>query len=170
LEHQTFVQNVLTKANHTSLRAMHMQTSLQKELGEPVQKEPTGTARRIIDHCADDVIEALFFKDEAALPEGGIEGDEAFPVAFAAGAPKTADGRSLKDLQLLNRLFKYRCSYMVYSLTFRNLTPPLKQTVRTRMMEVLAGTDGSGQFDYLSAGERKHISRILQETGVFKGS
>ncbi len=170
LEHQTFVQNVLTKANHTSLRAMHMQTSLQKELGEPVQKEPTGTARRIIDHCADDVIEALFFKDEAALPEGGIEGDEAFPVAFAAGAPKTADGRSLKDLQLLNRLFKYRCSYMVYSLTFRNLTPPLKQTVRTRMMEVLAGTDGSGQFDYLSAGERNHISRILQETGVFKGS
>jgi hypothetical protein len=49
LEHQTSVQNVLTKANQTSMRAMLMQTSLQKELGEPVQHEPIGTARRIID-------------------------------------------------------------------------------------------------------------------------
>lgn len=170
LEHQTSVQNVLTKANHTSLRAMHMQTSLQKELGEQVHAEPVGTARRIIDHCADDVIEALFFKDEAALPEGGIEGDEAFQIAFNSNAPHTEDGRSLKDLQLLTRLFKYRCSYMVHSLTFRHLTPPLKQTVLARMSEVLAGTDRSGQFDYLGAGEREHIARILTETGVMKGS
>jgi hypothetical protein len=169
LEHQTSVQNVLTKANHTAMRAMHMQESLQKELGERVQKEPTGTARRIIDHSADDVIEALFFKDEAALPDGGIEGDEAFPIAFSAKAPKSADGRSLKDMQLLTRLFKYRCSYMVYSLTFQHLTPPLKRTVLTRMKEVLAGTDGSGQFGYLGESERAHIINILKETGVFEG-
>ncbi|MEQ1748746.1 MAG: hypothetical protein ABL974_04955 [Prosthecobacter sp.] len=170
LEHQTFVQNVLTKANHTAMRAMHMQTSLQKELGEIVQKEPTGTARRIIDHCADDVVEALFFKDEAALPEGGIEGDVAFPIAFSKLAPHTSDGRSLKDLQLLTRLFKYRCSYMVHSLTFRSLTPHLKQTVLARMKDVLAGADRSGVFDYLGVRERENISRILDETGVFKGS
>ncbi len=170
LEHQTFVQNVLTKANHTSLRAMHMQTSLQKELGEIVQKEPTGTARRIIDHCADDVIEALFFKDEAALPEGGIEGDAAFPMAFSKRVPRTTDGRSLKDLQLLTRLFKYRCSYMVYSLTFRSLTAPLKQTVLARMKAVLTGQELTGVFDYLGARERQSISRILDETRVFEGS
>ena len=167
LEHQTYVQNVLTKANHSSLRAMHMQTSLQKELGEPVINEPIGTARRIIDHSAEEVVEALFFKDEAALPEGGIEGDEAFPLAFAARAPRSADGRSLKDLQLLTRLFKHRCSYMVYSLTFKNLTPPLKKTVLSRMQQVLAGKDGSGQFEYLSASERAHITLILWQTGVF---
>ncbi|MCX6857780.1 MAG: hypothetical protein NTV80_23085 [Verrucomicrobia bacterium] len=166
LEHQTYVQNVLTKANHSSLRAMHMQTSLQKELGEPVIEEPVGTARRIIDHSAEDVVEALFFKDEAALPEGGIEGDEAFPVAFMKGAPRSADGRCLKDLQLLTRLFKYRCSYMVHSLTFKNLTPTLKKTVLARMQQILKGTDKTGQFDYLSASERAHISVILQETGV----
>jgi hypothetical protein len=170
LEHQTSVQNILTKANHTALRAMHMQTSLQKELGEPVQLEPVGTARRIIDHSAEDVLEALFFLEEAALPEGGIEGDEAFPAAFAAEAPKSADGRSLKDLQLLTRLFKYRCSYMVHSLTFKHLTPPLKQTVLKRMEEVLSGSDSSGRFNYLGTSERRHIQCILRETGVFKGS
>jgi len=170
LEHQTSVQNILTKANHTSLRAMFMQTSLQKELGEVVLHEPTGTARRIIDHSAYDVIEALFFKDEASLPEGGIEGDEGFQEAFGKRARRTADGRSLKDFQLLSRLFKYRCSFMVHSLTFRHLTAPLKQTVIARMNEVLAGRDRSGQYDYLGASEREHILRILQETGVFRGS
>lgn len=164
LEHQTSVQNILTKANHTSLRAMYMQTSLQKELGETVTTEPTGSARRIIDHSAEDVVEALLFKDEAALPEGGIEGDAAFQTAFVKNAPQSSDGRSLKDFQLLHRLFKYRCSYMVYSLTFQHLTAPLKQTVLTRLWTILDGKDTTGHFDYLSEKERGHIRRILAET------
>lgn len=164
LEHQTSVQNILTKANHTSMRAMHMQTSLQRELGEKVMSEPTGTARRIIDHCAEDVLDAIFFKDEAELPEGGIEGDPAFQTAFTKRAPQSSDGRSLKDFQLLNRLFKHRCSYMVYSLTFQNLTPPLKQTVLSRLWEVLDGKDTTGSYSYLGDSERAHIRRILAET------
>lgn len=164
IEHQTSVQNVLTKANQTSLRAMHMQTSLQKELGEQVTTEPTGTARRIIDHCADDVLDALLFKDEATLPEGGIEGDPAFQTAFTKRAPQSKDGRSLKDFQLLNRLFKHRCSYMVYSVTFQHLTAPLKQTVLTRLWDVLEGRDADGRYSYLGESERGHIRRILAET------
>jgi hypothetical protein len=164
LEHQTSLQNILTKANQTSLRAMHMQTSLQRELGETVMSEPTGTARRIIDHAAEDVVEALLFKDEAALPEGGIEGDPAFQTAFTQRAPQSSDGRSLKDFQLLHRLFKYRCSYMVYSLTFQHLIAPLKQTVLHRLKTVLEGQDTTGHFAYLGETERGHIRRILAET------
>jgi len=169
LEHQTFVQNVMTKANHTALRAMHMQTSLRKELGEPEEKKPISTARRIIDHSADDIVEALFFKDEAALPEGGIEGDESFLTAFLSRGTRSSDGRSLKDLQLNTRLFKYRCSYMVHSITFKHLTPTLKETVVAKMKQILAGADTSGQFDYLNENERKHIIRILMDTGVIQG-
>lgn len=164
LEHQTSVQNVLTKANHAALRAMHMQTSLQKELGEPVMHEPTGTARRIIDHAAEDVVEALLFKDEAELPEGGIEGDPGFQTAFAKNAPQSSDGRSLKDFQLLNRLFKLRCSYMVYSVTFEHLTATLKQAVLARLWQVLEGKDTTGIFAYLGETERGHIRRVLVET------
>ncbi len=164
LEHQTSVQNILTKANHAALRAMNMQTSLQRELGEIVMSEPTGTARRIIDHSAEDVVEALLFKDEASLPEGGIEGDPAFQTAFTKRAPQSSDGRSLKDFQLLHRLFKHRCSYMVYSLTFQHLTAPLKQTVLSRLWNILDGKDTTGHFDYLTTTERSHIRRILAET------
>lgn len=164
LEHQTAMQNQLTRAHHTALRALHMQTSLQRELGERVQTEPVGTARRMIDHCAEDVLDALLFKDEAELPEGGVEGDEAFQSAFVSGAPQGPDGRTLKDFQLLGRLFKYRCSYMIHSLSFRHLQPALRATVLARLKQVLAGEDRSGRYDYLGAAERGHITRILAAT------
>jgi hypothetical protein len=164
LEHQTSTQNVLTKANQSAMRAMHMQQSLQKELGEPVLNEPTGTARRIIDHCANDVVDALLFKDEAKLPEGGIEGSGEFQTAFEKNAPHTSDGRSLKDMQLLTRLFKYRCSYLVYGITFTNLMPVLKTTVMQRLGDALDGKVSDGRFAYLGDSERKHIKRILAET------
>lgn len=164
LEHQTSTQNILTKANHASLRAMHMQKSLQKELGETVSDEPTGTARRIIDHCAEDVVDALLFKDEAVLPEGGIEGMGAFQEVFEKNAPHTKDGRSLKDLQLLTRLFKYRCSYMIYGLTFQNLMPQLKTTVFERLTTALQGQAKDHRYDYLGDKERRHILAILAET------
>ena len=164
LEHQTSTQNVLTKANQASMRAMFMQQSLQRELGEKVETQPTGTARRIIDHCAEDVVDALLFKDEAVLPEGGIEGDPAFQQVFTKNSPQTKDGRSLKDFQLLNRLFKYRCSYMVYSLTFKNLMPQLKETVLTNLWNALGGKDPEARYAYLAASEKKNIQKILAET------
>ncbi len=164
LEHQTSMQNILTKANQTAMRAMHMQKSLQKELGEPVLDEPVNTARRMIDHSAQDVVDALLFKDEAALPPGGIEGSSGFQEQFEKNAPHTADGRSLKDLQLLNRLFKHRCSYMIYSLTFTNLVPQLKTTVFKGLWDALQGKDPQQRYAYLSASERRNIARILVET------
>lgn len=164
LEHQTSTQNILTKANHSAMRAMYMQQSLQRELGEKVESHPTGTARRIIDHCAEDVVDALLFKDEAALPDGGIEGDPAFQMVFTKSAPQTKDGRSLKDFQLLNRLFKYRCSYMVYSITFKNLIPQLKETVLAQLWKALDGKSPEGRYDYLTASERRNIQKILAET------
>jgi hypothetical protein len=164
LEHQTSTQNILTKANQASIRAMHMQKSLQKELGEPVSDEPTGTARRIIDHCAEDVVDALLFKDEAALPEGGIEGNGDFQAAFEKNGPRTPEGRSLKDMQLLTRLFKYRCSYTIYGLTFQNLMPQLKTTVFQRLTEALEGKAKLNRYDYLGERERKNIMAILATT------
>ena len=169
LEHQTSTQNALTKANHAALRAMHMQQSLQKELGEPVLTEPVGTARRIIDNVTTHILDALLFKDEAPLPDGGIEGRPDFQTDFTTHAPKSTDGRSLKDFQLLNRLFKYRCSYLIYSLTFKNLTPPLKQTVLSRLNTILAGHDITGRYTHLTETERTHIRQILTDTlpGLF---
>jgi hypothetical protein len=170
LEHQTSTQNVLTRANHTALRAMHMQICLQKELGEPVLNQPVGTARRIIDHCAEDVLRTLLFHQEAALPKGGIEGAEDFQNAFSAHARRASDGRSLKDFQLRSRLFKYRCSYMIHGLTFQHLEPHLKQTVLCQLERILTQNEPTPTYAYLGRAEREHILRILRETGVLSSS
>jgi hypothetical protein len=164
LEHQSSTQNILTKANHTALRAMHMQTSLQLELGEPVVNEPMGTAQRMIDHAVDDVLDALLFKDEAVLPEGGIEGDAAFIESFTATAIRSSEGRSLKDFQLLDRLFKYRCSYLVYGITFRHFTPVLKTRVLRALKEVLTAATPPERYAYLTESERTHIHQLLSQT------
>ncbi|MCB1226235.1 MAG: hypothetical protein KDK99_10525 [Verrucomicrobiales bacterium] len=164
LEHQSTVQNALTKASQATRRAMHMQRWLQEELGEKVDKEPTGTARRIVDHAAEDVVDALLFLDEAELPEGGIEGDEAFQAAFAQHAPRTPEGRSLKDFQLLNRLFKYRCSYMIYSLSFLSMPPELKTAVMSLLTDALSDAPSTDRYAYLSDSERSRIREILAQT------
>jgi len=85
-------------------------------------------------------------------------------MAFAKDAPQTRDGRSLKDFQLLTRLFKYRCSYLIHGRTFQHLTPPLKQTVLAKLWQVLQGNDPTQRYGYLGDSERQHISRILIET------
>jgi hypothetical protein len=162
LEHQTSTQNVLVKVNHSVLRAMEMQHALAKELAEPVSALPTGSAKRIVDHGAQDVLDALLFKDEAALPEGGIEGSTDFVEQFTTQSPRSRDGRSLKDLQCLERLFKYRCSYVIYGTSFKGLHPGLRSAVLVRLKAALGGRDE--RYSYLGATEREHIRQILAET------
>ena len=72
------------------------------------------------------------------------------------------DGESLADFQLYDRIFKNRCSYMVYSQAFRDLPPRVKSAVITRMKAVLAGDDPA--IGWLKESERKRISAILTET------
>jgi hypothetical protein len=58
---------------------------------------------------------------------------------------------------------------MIYSLTFKNLTPPLKQTVLSRLNTILAGHDITGRYTHLTETERTHIRQILTDTlpGLF---
>jgi hypothetical protein len=162
LEHQTGVQNALTKANQTILRVVHIQQSLAKELGESLPPEPSGSALRIIEHCVEDVLDALLFKDEALLPAGGIEGSAEFVTQFTALGRRAKDGRSLKDLQCLERLFKYRCSYMIYGVTFTHMQQDLRRKVLDRLKHVLRA--GDSRYAYLAESERKHIHKILADT------
>ncbi len=164
LEHQCVMQNTLTRADFQTRRTLHMQQSLQRDLDEPVTAEPTGSTLRGFQSCARDVMDNLFFKGEAALPDGGIEGSEAFQTAFLAGAPKSKAGRSLREFQLLNRIFKYRCSYMVYSTTWQNLNAPFKKLLYDQLGLVLRGRDEEKRYAYLSNFERSEILKILADT------
>ncbi len=156
LEHQCLVHNLLNAAALQYRRAHFLAKAI-----DPAADPDAGSAGRVADGMAEKIAAALFFKDEATLGEG-IEGGADFQKMFTARYPRTKAGDSLADFRLYDRIFKNRCSYMVYSRTFRDLPPRVKSAVLAKMKLVLAGEDPA--FDWLKASERKRISAILAET------
>src|SRR5262249_51185552 len=125
-EHQVSVQNVLTKANQDCLRMVTYQTNLQAELKETITEEPTyESVQHVFTAATQKVLDALLCKDEAPLPDKGIQGVGGFARAFAPKEKVGARGASLKELDLQQRLFKYRCSYLIQSSAFDQLQPTL---------------------------------------------
>ncbi|MGB6044666.1 MAG: hypothetical protein WBF93_16015, partial [Pirellulales bacterium] len=73
-------------------------------------------------------------------------------------------GRSLRTFDLQGRLFRYPCSYLVYSEAFDALPVVAKQHVYQRLHEILTGSDQSQEFDHLSKDDRRDIFGVLIET------
>ena len=106
------------------------------------------------------MVAAFLFSDEVELGGEGVEGSEAFAAAFAKGGVITEDGRSLRDFRLYARIFKNRCSYMIYSKAFKSL-PAL---VRERAFYHLGEALSPGAENHLGSREKKTILGILGET------
>ena len=156
LEHQCRIHNLLNAASLQYRRAAFLTQSL-----DPQADPDTGSAGRVADGMADKIVDCLLFKDETD-PGEGIEGSEEFQKMFEARHPRTRDGESLANFQLNNRLFKRRCSFMIYSSAFRNLPARVKSAVVGKMQAALSGDDPA--YAWLKAPERKRIAAILAET------
>lgn len=164
LEHQVEMQNVLSQAAMYVRLAAHRQKLLRAELGEPPTDEFVGSSLVVAKSQTEKILRYLLFCDEIMLPDGGIEGSAGFQAAFQRNARRDAAGRSLKDFQLKHRLFRHRCSYMIYSAAFDDLPAKLKEMVYARLLEVLVGEDISADFAHLGTHEREAIKAILLET------
>jgi hypothetical protein len=164
LEHQVEMQNILAHAATQVRIAARRQKLLREELGEPPTDEFVGSTLTVARSQTEKIIRHLLFCDEIMLPDGGIEGDPSFQSAFQSNARRDRQGRSLKDFQLKHRLFRHRCSYMIYSAAYDDLPVKLKEMVYARLLEVLAGHDASDDFLHLGSFERAAIMTILLET------
>ncbi len=123
LEHQCSMHNKLTDAGKSTHEAMELQHNLQKAGKRPITDTPEDAALTVINAQAEKVVRHLLFCEESALADG-IEGSPAYQEAFRSNRIETGDGRSLKDFQIRTCLFKYRCSYMIYSKGFEALPVP----------------------------------------------
>jgi hypothetical protein len=113
---------------------------------------------------ADALARYLMFAEEAPLPREGIEGDSAYKADFLRNRKAGPDGSSLKDLDLRTRLFKHRCSYMLYSRVFTTLQPEFKKLVYARLSVALGEASTSRDFNYLPVTERRAIRNIVSAT------
>jgi hypothetical protein len=109
------------------------------------------------------LVRYLLFANEAPLGEP-VAGTSGFAEEFAARGPRDARGRSLRDFDLQRRIFKYPCSYLIYSEAFDAIPQPAKDYVYRRIFEVLTGREQGPEFASLSAEDRQAILEILVAT------
>jgi hypothetical protein len=164
MEHQVMMHSRLTEASYDVRAALIQQRELRKELGEPPTDALTGTASIVASSHAGKILEALLFKDEAEFPEDGIAGSPDFQRDFRHGRPATADGKSLAEFHLGNRLLRNRCSYLIYSRQWAALPAPLLELVYRRLFDILTPENPPADFSYLSLPERRSILEILRAT------
>jgi len=162
LEHQAEGHNLLTRANFLTRQALHFEESLNRELKEPDDKRWDSTKARIRSAC-DPLLRYLLFHKEAKLT-ATLKGTSSFAAEFPERGPRDKQGRSLRDLDLTGRMFKYPCSYLIYSASYQALPKEAKDYLETRLWEVLSGSDRSPDFAHLSAADRRAIGEILIDT------
>jgi hypothetical protein len=125
---------------------------------------PSADATARVREAASDAVDFLLFVDEAPLV-GAMQGSSGFAEWFAKQGPRDAKGRSLREFDLRRRLFRYPCSYMIYTPAFDALPEAAKNAVYTRMWEVLSGREKRQPYaSRLSAADRQAIIEILRAT------
>ncbi len=162
LEHQTHMTNLITRVGFETRMAEMSSRVINKALGEPEDKLSESSTRRI-NNAAEELLEYMLFSGEAKITDQ-IRGNSGFAEKFAKVGPRDKQGRSLRDFDLNSRIFKYPCSYMIYSESFDSLPELARERILRRLWEVLTSDQTKPAFAHLSASDRKAILEIVTAT------
>lgn len=124
---------------------------------------PSADASARVREAAVDLVDYLLFVDEEPLKRP-VRGTSGFAERFAGAGPRDAQGRSLREFDLQRRIFKYPCSYMIYSDAFNALPAAAKTAVYDRLAAVLSGRETSPRYKVLSAADKRAVLDILRAT------
>ncbi len=162
LDHQTQMHNLITETNYKTRIALYDEAAAEKVKGLSAGAL-SGDFRGEYEKPAEELLRYLLFTNESPLTDK-VKGDSGFQRYFASLGPRDRRGRSLRDFDLRTRLFKYPCSYLIYSESFDALPEPARGYIYHRLYQVLTETDTSSDFQRLSAKDRKSIFEILVAT------
>jgi hypothetical protein len=162
LEHQAEMHNLIGRASFLTRTALHEEAEINKALGRPEGYRSESTTSRI-QNAGEPLVKYMLFGGEAPLTEK-LQGSSSFAREFVQRGPRDSLGRSLRDFDLRRRLFRYPCSYLIYSAAFDALPGPLKDYMLRRLWDVLSSKESSADFSHLSATDRRAILEILLAT------
>lgn len=162
LEHQVGMLNRLARAGMETRMALDYEKEFNKALGEPPDQQ-SPSARSRIRSVGEAVVQYMLFHDEAVLTDR-IEGTSSFATDFAARGPRDSKGRSLRDFDLKTRIFRYPCSYLIYSRAFDSLPGAVKEYIYQRLWDILNGRETKKDDPVLAQADREAILEILRET------
>ncbi|HEX5419961.1 MAG TPA: hypothetical protein VFY39_08170 [Gammaproteobacteria bacterium] len=161
LQHQVYVQNLIVRANFDARQALA--GAPKPTQGKTAASSAQQTVQKTVDDVTEPLVRAMLFAGAAPIT-GPLAGTSGFKKRFESLGPRDARGRSLRELDLDTRLFRYPLSYLVYSPAFDALPQPVKARAYERFAEILSGADTSRDFAYLSTADRQAILDILQAT------
>lgn len=162
LAHQTQMHNIITELNYRYRIGLHNDQLAATRGGKPFAGISEAT-RNQFTAVAEEALRYLLFSSEIELPNG-LRSTSGFAADFAALGPRDRKGRSLRDFDLNTRIFRHRCSYLIYSDAFDAIPAPAKEYLLNRLFEVLTGRDQSADFATLSPADRRAILEILVDT------
>jgi hypothetical protein len=156
LAHQTQMHNWITLTNYQTRLALY------KQAGDPAGTIADETRERF-ERPAEQLVRYLLFTNETRLATP-IVGTSNFAQQFTARGPRDSQGRSLRDFDLQKRIFKYPCSYLIYSEAFDAIPAPAKDFIYRRLFDILSGREQGPEFASLSTQDRRAILEILVAT------
>ncbi|MEO8497974.1 MAG: hypothetical protein ABI614_23145, partial [Planctomycetota bacterium] len=162
LGHQVSVHNRIAAANFSGRTTERDADVMNRALDRPQDYESDSTQRRYAS-VAEKVVECLLMVDEHRLSDP-ISGTSNFAAEFTAQGPFDSQGRSLRQFDLTRRLFRYPCSFLIYSAAFDGLPDRVRQQIYQRLWEVLSGADQAEEFAHLTPADRRAILEILRDT------
>jgi hypothetical protein len=162
LEHQTRMNNLIVRVGWEARMGMAENDALNKAFNEPPDQMRDSTRRRI-DSAVEELLGYMLFRDEARL-SAPVKGGSGFTEEFSRQGPRDRQGRSLRDFDLKTRMFRYPCSYMIYSEAFDGMPAIAKDRLYQRLFAVLTGRDDSSKFPNLNEDDREAILEIIKET------
>ena len=151
LEHESTVYNFITRLR------FKLSTIPEQE----AQRTPQQA--RMIQGLSEKLVQSLVFIGAAPLADA-VKGSSGFDSWFQAQGPRDPGGRSLRDLDLRNRVFKYPLSFLIYSAAFDGLPQATRAYVYQRLNAVLSGQDTSRVYASLPAAEKQAALEILRAT------
>jgi hypothetical protein len=146
LEHQSHMHNYITRLHYDARLALQQCGHLNYMKSK-----------------IESFLRYMLFTEETSL-SAPVRGNTEFARNFCAIGPKDKQGRSLRDFDLQTRLFKYPCSYLIYSEAFESLPPQLKEVIYQRLWDILNGKETTPEFRSIPAGSRAAIREILTQT------
>lgn len=162
LEHQSMAHNAIAKAYYQGKLALRDEAVMNQALERPADYRSESSQRRL-EGVAASLVEVLLFVDEAKLAEP-LVGASSFAEEFAKVGPRDERGRSLRDFDLKTRLFRYPCSYLIYSDAFAGLEDDIKALVYRKLWDVLQDANKDAKYQHLSTDDRQAIREILAST------
>ncbi len=154
LAHQTHATNLITRLGWEARVAAFDARGAKSAGASPGDSERVRTA-------AHDLAEYLLFADEPPLP-APVVGGCGFTEAFAARGARDSRGRSLRDVDLKKRLFRYPVSYMIDTPAFHALDVAVRALVYRELLAMLTGPGVPPQFGEVSADDRRAAIQILR--------